>query len=362
MTAVPGGSAAPVAVRRPNPPARVRFGDPVVAVWLAALAVTLVGWIVVTADGGDFMTQATVTGILQNSVALGLVAVGQSVVIVAGSLDLSVAYLVSLGTLVAAEMMQSGSVLTAVLAVLALSAAVGVANGLIVTGLKVNAFIATLGMAFILRGYIEDAYTGPAGHVPASFRRLGYDRIGFVPVSVLLLIAVAVVAWLITRRTRLGHHMYATGGDEHAARLSGVRTGGAVILAHVLCSLCVGAAALFLAARLGAGAPWAGTDARYDLESIAAVVLGGTALAGGRGGVTGTLGGVLVLSVLDSIFNQLSVDPFFKNVVRGVVIIAAVALYARPRADRAAKRPRRTGRGPAREGGTPAVPGQERTA
>ncbi|MEU1123397.1 ABC transporter permease [Streptomyces sp. NPDC005899] len=362
MTAVPGGPAAQVAPRRPNPLSRIRLGDPVVAVWLAALAVTLVGWIVVAADGGEFMTRSTVTGILQNSVALGLVAVGQSVVILTGSLDLSVAYLVSLGTLVAAEMMESGSGLTAVLAVLALSAVVGVANGLIVTGLKVNAFIATLGMAFILRGYIEDTYTGPAGHVPASFRRLGYDRIGFVPVSVLLLIAVAVVAWLITRRTRLGHHMYATGGDEHAARLSGVRTGRTVVLAHVLCSLCVGAAALFLAARLGAGAPWAGTDARYDLESIAAVVLGGTALAGGRGGVTGTLGGVLVLSVLDSIFNQLSVDPFFKNVVRGVVIIAAVALYARPRSERPSGRPRRGGRGRAKQGGTPGLPRQEQSA
>ncbi|MBT2897128.1 ABC transporter permease [Streptomyces sp. McG3] len=367
MTAIPGGAAAEAASRG-SVLGRIRLGDPVVAVWLAALAVTLVGWMVVAADGGEFMTRSTVTGILQNSVALGLVAVGQSVVILTGSLDLSVAYLVSLGTLIAAEMMESGNVVTAVLAVLALSAAVGVANGLIVTGLKVNAFIATLGMAFILRGYIEDTYTGPAGHVPASFRRLGYDRVGFVPVSVLLLIAVAVVAWLITRRTRVGHHMYATGGDEHAARLSGVRTGRAVVLAHVLCSLCVGAAALFLAARLGAGAPWAGTDARYDLESIAAVVLGGTALAGGRGGVAGTLGGVLVLSVLDSVFNQLSVDPFFKNVVRGVVIIAAVAIYARPRSDRAARRPRRAGRGQAQTGGqaktsgAPGVQGQEQSA
>ncbi|GAA2125273.1 ABC transporter permease [Streptomyces synnematoformans] len=332
MTAVRTDAPAPPAGPRRRLPAagRLKITDPVVGVWLAAAAVTLIGWIVVAADGGQFMTQANATGILQNSVALGLVAVGQSAVILTGSLDLSVAYLISLGTLVAAETMEGGSVVTAVLAVLALSAAVGLANGLIVTGLKVNAFIATLGMAFILRGYIEDNYTGPSGDVPASFQRLGYDRVGFVPVSVFLLIAVAAVLWLITKRTRLGHHMYATGGDEHAARLSGVRTRRTVIYAHVLCSLCVGAAALFLASRLGAGAPWAGTEARYDLDSIAAVVLGGTALAGGRGGVAGTLGGVLLLSVLDSIFNQLSVDPFFKNVVRGVVIIAAVALYARP--------------------------------
>ncbi|MFI8434599.1 ABC transporter permease [Streptomyces sp. NPDC079020] len=328
MTAVRTGPTPRKTRGRPRTPAGLRLTGSVTGIWLAALAVTVLGWIVVAARGGDFFTVTNTVAILQNCVALGLVAVGQSVVILTGSLDLSVAYLISLGTLVAAETMRSGSVLVAVLAVLALSAAVGLANGLIVTGLKVNAFIATLGTAFILRGWIEDTYTGPAGEVPASFQRLGYDRLGPVPVSVFLLLAVAVVIWTITRRTRLGHHMYATGGDEHAARLSGVRTRRTVVAAHILCSLCVGAAALFLAARLGAGAPWAGTEARYDLESIAAVVLGGTALAGGRGGVAGTLGGVLVLAVLDSVFNQLAVDPFFKNVVRGVVIIAAVALYA----------------------------------
>ncbi|MEU5685964.1 ABC transporter permease [Streptomyces venezuelae] len=321
--------APPPTVRASAPHRRGRLTDPAVGIWLAAAAVTALGWIVVAARGGDFLTLANVVGILQNCVALGLVAVGQTAVILTGSLDLSVAYLISLGTLVAATTMEDGGVVTAVLAVLALSAAVGLANGLIVTGLKVNAFIATLGTAFILRGWIEDNYTGPAGKVTVSFQHLGYDRIGPFPVSLFLLLAVAAALWLITRRTRFGHHLYATGGDEHAARLSGVRTRRTVIAAHVLCSLCVGAAALFLAARLGSGAPWAGTEARYDLESIAAVVLGGTALAGGRGGVVGTLGGVLVLAVLDSVFNQLGVDPFFKNVVRGVVIIAAVALYAR---------------------------------
>ncbi|MEO3755409.1 ABC transporter permease [Streptomyces sp. B6B3] len=313
--------------------AAARLTDPAVGIWIAALGVTLLGWIVVTARGGDFLTQPNVTGILQSCVALGLVALGQTLVILTGSLDLSVAYLVSLGTLVAAQTMagQDGNILTAIIAVLALSAAVGLANGLIVTGLGVHAFVATLGTALILRGWIEDHYTGPAGSVPATFRRLGYDRIGPVPVSVFLLAAVALALWFVCRRTRFGHHLYATGGDAHAARLSGVRTRRTVVIAHVLCSLCAGAAALFLAARFGAGSPWAGTEARYDLESIAAVVLGGTILAGGRGGIAGTLGGVVVLAVLDSVFDQLSVDPFVKNVLRGVVLIAAVALHARSR-------------------------------
>ncbi|MFI7275009.1 ABC transporter permease [Streptomyces sp. NPDC049879] len=337
MTATsPSEAPLPALARRPATGAgtwRRRLADPAVGIWLAALGVTLLGWIVVTARGGEFLTQPNITGILQNCVALGLIALGQTLVILTGSLDLSVAFLASLGTLVAAETMagQDGNVLIAVLAVLALCTAVGLANGLIVTGLKVNAFIATLGVALILRGWIEDNYTGPAGAVPATFRRLGYDRVGPVPLAVLLLAAVAFALWFVCRRTRLGHHMYATGGDEHAARLSGVRTRRTVVAAHVLCSLCVGIAALFLAARFGAGSPWAGTEASYDLESIAAVVLGGTILAGGRGSVVGTLGGVVVLAVLDSVFNQLAVDPFFKNVLRGVIIIAAVAVYTRRR-------------------------------
>ncbi len=123
----------------PRPGRRLRLTDPVTGVWLAALAVTLLGWAVVAAQGGQFLTTTNVVAVLQNSVALGLVAVGQSMVILTGSLDLSVAYLISLGTLVAAQTMQSGGVLLAVLATLALSVAVGLANGLIVAGLKVNA-------------------------------------------------------------------------------------------------------------------------------------------------------------------------------------------------------------------------------
>nr|WP_078857111.1 ABC transporter permease [Streptomyces sp. NBRC 109706] len=312
---------------------RRNLSDPAVGIWLAALAVTVLGWAVVAVRGGEFLTQSNITGILQNCVALGLIALGQTMVILTGSLDLSVAYLASLGTLVAAETMagDDGNLVLGILAVLALCTGVGLANGLIVTKLKVNAFIATLGVALILRGWIEDNYTGPAGQVSPGFQRLGYDRIGPIPVSLFLLVGVALALWFVLRHTRLGHHMFATGGDEHAARLSGVRTGRTVLIAHVLCALCVGMAALFLTARFGSGSPWAGTEASYDLESIAAVVLGGTILAGGRGGVVGTLGGVVVLAVLDSVFDQLAIDPFFKNVLRGVVIIAAVAVYARRR-------------------------------
>jgi ribose transport system permease protein len=299
-------------------------------VWLALGVTLVIGGILVATDGGSLFGQNSTVSLLQRAAGLGIVAVGQTFCILAGSLDLSVAYVISLTSLIAAETMagSDGRVLPAVLAVLAVSAVIGLVNGLLITKLRINAFIATLGVGLLIKGYLEQGYAGPAGAVPVSFQHLGYDRIGPVPVAFVLFIAVAAVAWLVINRSRYGHHLIATGGDLDVARLSGVRTDLVLIRTHVICSICAGIAGLYLASRLGAGAPRVGAEGGYDLESIAAVVLGGTVLAGGRGGVAGTVGGVLLLAVIDGIFNQLAVDPFFKQVVRGVVIVAAVAIYA----------------------------------
>lgn len=314
-------------------PAPRWFGvlTPTQTVYAALVLLLLGGSVLVGMQGGVLLDESGIFNIASRSVALGLVAVGQTVVILTGSLDLSVAYLIGLCSLVAAETMDGdpGQIVWGILAALLVGAVVGLANGLIITSLRVNAFIATLGVALIIRGYLEENYTGPAGDVPAAFRRLGYERIGPIPVSMFLLVLVVAIVWWFLNRTRPGYHTYATGGDADVARLSGVRNNTAVVRAHVICSVLCAVAALVLASRLGSGAPYVGTDAGFDLESIAAVVLGGTLLAGGRGGVTGTIGGVLILATLDTIFDDLGVNSFFKDVVRGVVLIAAVALYAR---------------------------------
>lgn len=298
-----------------------------------ALVLTLaIGWIVVTVDGGRLFSVPTTVSLLHVAAGLGLVAVGQTLVIVGGSLDLSVAYVVSLSTLVAAETMagDDGALLPAIGLTLAVSATIGLVNGLLVTTARINPFIATVGVGLLLKGYLDNGYDGPAGKTaPALVQGLGYQRIGPVPLSFLLLLAVTAAAWFVLARTRFGHHLIAVGGDPEVARLSGVRGSRVLVTAHVLCALCAGLAGVYLASRLGAGAPRVGTEGLYDLESIAAVVLGGTALAGGRGGVAGTVGGVLLLASIDAIFNQLEVDVFFKQVIRGVIIIAAVAVYAR---------------------------------
>ena len=131
------------------------------------------------------------------------------------------------------------------------------------------------------------------------------------------------------RYTRLGHHVYAIGGNRDVARMSGVRTSVPVIAAHVLCSLLAGLAALLLLSRTGVGLPTIGSQGRYDLLSIAAVVLGGTLLAGGKGSVVGTIGGVAIFAVIDNVMGVMQVNPFLKDFVRGLVIVLAVAVYAR---------------------------------
>jgi ribose transport system permease protein len=285
----------------------------------------IVSWSIILATGGNL----NITNTLVRSVALGIVAVGQTFVILGGSLDLSVAYQISVTAVTASYIMDGdpGRIWLAVLAVIAIGVAIGLANGLIITQFHVNAFIATLGMSLILRGILNASFDNFAGAVPVQFQRLAYDQIGPVPISVLFFLALVFVGWFVLRYTRFGHHLYAVGASTDTARLSGVRSARVIILAHVLCSLTAVMTGLFLASRLRSGAPWVGPDGNYDLESIAAVVLGGTALAGGRGGVLGTFAGVLILALLDNLFNQMQLNTFLKDVVRGVIIVAAVAVY-----------------------------------
>jgi ribose transport system permease protein len=299
-------------------------------VWLVLVAVFLACQLAVSIDGGVFLSVDNIRDMLVRSVALGIVAAGQTLVILGASLDLSVAYVVSLASIIGAETMadQESRIPLGILAVLAFGAAVGLVNGLVITKLRVNAFIATLGVALILRGIIESRYQGPVGGVPDRFEDLGYESWGPVPISVVLLFAIVGAVWFLLRYTRFGNRLYAVGGDEQVAKLSGVRTHRVIISAHVLCAIAAAITGLFLASRLGAGSPLVGTDGGYDLESIAAVVLGGTFLLGGRGGVLGTLAGVFILAMLDNTFNQLEVNAFAKDVARGTIIIAAVAAYS----------------------------------
>jgi ribose transport system permease protein len=281
-------------------------------------------------DDQLFITNPVIlTNILVRSVALGIVAIGQTFVIIGASIDLSVAFMISV-TAVGGSYLMAGDpsrVWWTVLVLLGLGVLVGLINGLLITRLKINPLIATLGIGLILKGLLNAAFDNFAGAVPRSFQSFAYDNIGPLPISVLVLFAVVVAGWFILRRTKYGAHLYSVGGSQEVARLSGIRTGRVLTIAHIICSLTAVLTGLFVVSRLRSGAPWVGTDGLYDLESIAAVVVGGTALSGGKGGVLGTLGGVLIFSLLDTMFNQIGIDAYLKQILRGAIIILAVGFY-----------------------------------
>ncbi|WP_017571228.1 ABC transporter permease [Nocardiopsis halotolerans] len=299
-------------------------------VYLALAVLLAVSAALVAARGENLLTTANTVDLLTRSSLLGFLAIGQTLVILCRSLDLSVGYVAALSTVVAATTMAGdpSRVVLGVAVTLGVAGLIGLANGLVVTGLRVNPFIATLGMGLIIKGYLDTNFQGPAGEIPAAFQAFGYTRISVLPVSTLVMLGMAVAAVLFLRRTRTGYHIYAVGGDAEVARLSGIRSGVPTVTAHVLCSVTAGVAGLLLAARFGTGSATVYSGG-YELEAIAAVVLGGTYLLGGRGGVAGTVAGVLILATLDTVFNVLAVDPFVKEVLRGVIVIAAVAVYAR---------------------------------
>lgn len=325
--------------------ARLRSLDTTAIVYLALLVVLVLSAILVATVGRNLFSPGSIRDILTGMSVLGFVAVGQTLVILGGSLDLSVPYVVSLTSLVAAQTMrgEAGMILPGVLLALGVAAAIGFVNGFIVTFLRVHGFVATLGVGLILKGYLDTNYKGTAGSVPWAFQLFGATGVGPVPVSTIVMLALAGVVALMLSRTRLGHHLFAVGGNAEIARLSGVRTRRPIIWAHVLCSVFAGIAGLLLASRLGVGSPTVGTQGGYDLLSIAAVVLGGTLLAGGRGSIWGTIGGVAIFAVLDNLMSVLQVNPFLKDVVRGAVIVIAVAVYSRRRLVARRERFTRTG-------------------
>jgi ribose transport system permease protein len=283
----------------------------------------------INADGQMFNNPNIMLNIVVRSVALGIVAVGQTLVLIGASIDLSVAYTISITAVMSSYIMQGdpAKVPMALVGVVAIGIIIGLTNGLVVTKLRVNPFIATLGVGMIIKGVINATFSNYTGSVPKTFEFFGYGTIGPIPVSILILLLVVVIGWFILSRTKFGAHLYGVGGNSEVARLSGVRTDRVLIGAHVLCSMTAVLSGIFLVSLMRSGAPWVGPNGFYDLNSIATAVIGGTALSGGKGGVWGTLAGVLIFGVLATAFNQLGVNPYLKNVFQGVIIVLAVASY-----------------------------------
>jgi ribose/xylose/arabinose/galactoside ABC-type transport system permease subunit len=280
-----------------------------------------------------FMTPRNITVLLKQAAPLGILAVGQTLVILTGGIDLSVASVMAAVSIFAAGLINGRDELVwpVVLFCLVFSLAVGLANGLLVTKMKIPAFITTLGMILIVQG-IRFAYSGgqPKTYIPDALRFWGRDSLGPVPMALIVWFLIAAIATFLLGRTTFGRRLYAVGGNDRAALLSGVNVDRVRIAAYTACSFLAGIAGLILVGYVGHADNWLGNG--YELNAIAAVVIGGTAFEGGKGGQIGTIGGVLILTVLFNLVLMLQFDEEARRIVKGLVIIFAVALYARLRA------------------------------
>jgi ribose transport system permease protein len=275
----------------------------------------------------QFYSEANIIAILRQCALVLIVASGMTMLIITAEVDLSVgASLAFVGCIGMAVLNSTHSLALGMLAALAFAGGVGLFNGLVVTRLRVNSLIATIGTMMMLQGgvYLFTREAVQNHNQLASFTDLGAGYVGAVPVPVILAALIFAVAYVTLRFTTLGRYLYAVGANEKAVRLSGVRSERLKLFAFIVTGLCVGVAGMILSSLMNAGQPTAGRG--FELTVIAAVILGGTSLLGGRGSLFGTLLGVLVLKVIDNGIIILGWNQDLQMVVPGVVIILATYL------------------------------------
>ena len=281
-----------------------------------------------------FLTEENLTNVLRQNSMLGLVALGMTFVILTGGIDLSVGSLAAVAGVAAAGLADRG-LLVALLAGVGFATALGLVNGLVISHARIQPFIVTLAMMIASRG-LALVYTGektlsvPAG--AQSFRELGRGKLDLgtlsIPYPVLILLAAYVLGWLVLNYTRFGRHTYALGDSEEAARLMGLNVGRITAGVYTLSGALAGLAGVLLASRLGTGQPVAA--AGWELDAIAAVVVGGTLLTGGQGGVGPTLVGMLLLALIFNIFNLEGwISPWWQLVLRGIILLSVVIVQNR---------------------------------
>lgn len=272
-----------------------------------------------------FLTGGNMRNVALQAAALAAVAIGQTFVILNSDLDLSVGSIVALVSVVASMAMASFGAPVGIVVGLSVGALVGLINGIVVTRFRVMAFIATLAMLSIAQGVALNISKGiPVTGLPGSFADIAFARFLGIPVPFLISLVLFVIAAFVLHYTRMGRNIYAVGGNAAAARLSGIPVRKTKTWAYVISGTCAAVAALILTARVGSGQPTLG--ASLALESVAAVVLGGVSLFGGRGSVIGVGVGVAFVSILSNGLNLLNVSSYTQLMIVGIALIAAVAV------------------------------------
>jgi len=307
---------------------------------LLALALLVIFFSSMTSS---FLTANNLSILTKHVAITALLAVGTSFVILAGGIDLSVGSIAGLSGMIAGFLIAHGLIFAGgdplflpvwlvILLSLAAGGAVGCFNGILVTRFSIAPFIATLGTLYVCRGaalLISNGRTFPDLAEDPTRHNTGFPTLGQgfwlgVPLPVWLMIAVALVAWVLASKTPFGRHVYAVGGNERAAQLCGINVRNVRIFTYALSGICAASVGLIIASQLESAHPATGQS--FELNAIAAVVLGGTSLMGGRGSIAGSLVGAFVIGVLADGLVMLGVSEFWQMVIKGVVIILAVAV------------------------------------
>lgn len=284
-----------------------------------------------------FGTPENVLNVLRQNSMVGLLALGMTLVILTGGIDLSVGALLAVGGVVGAALSHHGSAIAVVGAVLT-TGALGLVNGLVITRARVSPFITTLAMMFAARGLLlvfthEDSVR--VARTASLFKWIGRGYVGPLPMPVVVLFVAFALGWAMLGHTRFGRHVYAVGDNTEAARLMGLNVDRVTVGVYALSGIFAGLAGVLLASRVGVGQPVAA--AGWELSAITAVVLGGTLLSGGQGGAGPTLVGVLLLGIVFNVFNlEGTISSYYQRVLSGAFLLIVVVIQNRLSRQRAA--------------------------
>src|SRR3712207_1201404 len=323
MSTAPG-AASPSGVRAPRMSWRqIRFQEYAL---VAVVGLLVLAGAVLEPD--TFLSSDNFLNVLRQSSIIGVLAIGMTFVIATGGIDLSVGSMVAAAAIVGGQFVDSGS-FAFILGAFAMGIALGAVNGLAIAYGRVVAFIATLAMLTIARGLallISDKTPVSVGLLE-TVRWFGNGEVVGIPSSVLVFVAVTALAWVLLNRTAYGRYVVATGGNPEAARIAGVKVQRIIFSVYVLMGACVAISAILLAGRLSSASPVAGS--LYELQAIAAVVIGGSSLAGGKATIVGTFLGVITFALIFNLLTLMNVAIEIQQITQGAIILAAVLLQRR---------------------------------
>jgi ribose/xylose/arabinose/galactoside ABC-type transport system permease subunit len=309
---------------------RARFGSPTwVDLALPVIFLVLLAIAMVSSD--TFLTQGNLTNLMKQIVINGLLSLGMLVVILSGGIDLSVGAVVALSAILVGQIPALWPMPMPLAVVLAIAAAslVGLVNGAVIARYRIAPFIMTLGTLSAVRGLVYVISETPVVHDDADFLAIGSAALGPFPVITLFMLGTYLAMSFFLNRTTPGRAIIAIGGNEEAVRLAGINVRVNVTLAYVLCSTLAGVAGVILASRVGISQP--SVAAGFELDAIAACVIGGAILGGGGGSVRGTFVGVLILGLISNLLNMYNVQSYYQQIFKGVLIVLAVLVRRKER-------------------------------